>query len=241
MPFMMRRFAPGLLVAVLFLGGAALAHAQQTGTGLELLSGTTMSREGALVVGLVRRPGAEHHMPHALTMTWGPRSILLEAHPIAPGLVRFQPAHRLRTGPHHLSNGLVESEIVVAGVPRPEAPVTPALREARRRRLPTPSRPRGELAAALPDVPDHEVTVTFDGPPPEGTVAVLVYWGQHSIEPAAWAKCSAGQTEVVVWNDADARYLAGRTPPPDEEGFVRIAFVDGVGQVGHPSAAVPLR
>lgn len=198
---------------------------------------TTFPRTGGAIViamELEAAGSAPTAEPPPLTLVRGRRTAWpLTATSIAPGLFRVPFDAHVTRGIWTLQGLGAETRITVGSGALPGAPVRPAIREIRR-----------VAAAGLGSAGTQriEVRANLEFPVPEGVIASIVTWNTDA-SPAAWARASVGQREVVLFAEPGrcGATPEGWTPPPEGTLLARVAWVDTLGQVSPASDAIPVQ
>lgn len=183
-------------------------------------------RDAAIVVGLV--PGGSMRELPPIMLTRRRREIRMVPEAIAPGLYRLTPDTRRIWGRYHVSGVAGEPQMLFSRRSHSATPTAPRLQRVER------------YIVASADGSRTEVKAHFGFPVPQGVVAILAYWGEDE-SPDLFARAVPTSSEAVLFSQTGgcAVLPEGATPPP-EEGQVRVAFVDQLGQVSQRSEAVPL-
>ena len=187
-----------------------------------------LPRDASLVVGLFPG-GAGHELPAGVQLSRRRRTVALRREEIAPGLFRLTPeTHRL-WGRYDLDGVAGTPRLLFARRPIPAPPSAPRLQRLER-----------YIAASSGEEPHTEVRAQLGFTVPQGVVAILAYWSDDD-EPDAWVRAVPTRESAVILSVANG---CPQGPPgttaPDEEGTVRLAFVDLFGQVSELSEPKPL-
>lgn len=185
---------------------------------LDLTSGTQSSAE----------PPAGLNVTRGRRTTW-PLAVV----PIAPGLFRVPFDAHVTRGIWTLHGLGPDARLTIGAAALPGVPVRPAVHDVRR-----------VAAAGMGSAGTQriEVRANLDFPVPEGVIASIVTWNTDAT-PAAWARASVGQREIVLYSEPSrcASAPPGWTAPPDGLLVAHVAWVDTLGQVSPASDAITVQ
>lgn len=150
----------------------------------------------------------------------------LVASPLGPGLFRVS-ENILRAGIYTLDGVTAPSELTISlRATRPAPATAPAVRAARR--VASTEMGSGQTRS--------EILVDLSFPVPPGTIVVRAQWN-GSQDVALWASVVAGQNNFPI-PFAPRCPPPGWQAPPDGPLTMVLTFVDQLGQVSPPSAAI---
>jgi hypothetical protein len=172
--------------------------------------------------------------PPALNVTRGRRITWpLAAVAVAPGLYRVPFDAHVTRGIWTLHGLGPDARLTIGAAALPGVPVRPAVHDVRR-----------VAAAGMGSAGTQriEVRANLDFPVPEGVIASIVTWNTDAT-PAAWARASVGQREIVLYTEPGRCGTAapGWTSPPDGTLVARVAWLDTLGQLSPPSDAITVQ